>query len=206
MGKIKDIKGIKFHHLTVLQLSYIDKKSRRTYWECICDCGTKKIVSRDCLLRGNTKSCGCIPHPLYTHKEAGKTKEYRAWVAIKNRCTNPNSSKYNSYGLRGIKVCGRWVNSYENFLNDMGRAPSKEHSIDRIDNNKDYSSLNCRWATATEQANNTRKNRLIMYRGQTKTLAEWCRHLNLNYKTITMRIVRGFTSKEAFEFNKLSTN
>lgn len=125
------------------------------------------------------------------HGEARKTKEYSIWSSMKGRCFNKNNKSFPDYGGRGIKVCDRWRGSYGNFLHDMGRSPSPKHSIERIKNNEGYSPENCRWATRTQQANNTRVNRFIEYKGQTKTLAEWCRELNLSYDLIERRLNKG---------------
>lgn len=90
-------------------------------------------------------------------RRLANTKEYIAWNGMMQRCYNENYISYPYYGGRGIKVCDRWRNSYENFLADMGRAPSKNHSLDRFpDNNADYGPGNCRWATLAEQAKNRR--------------------------------------------------
>lgn len=92
-----------------------------------------------------------------THGESGKgmrTPEYRAWAAAKNRCSNPNDKAYRRYGGRGIRFCERWAGSFENFLLDMGRKPSKTHSLDRINNDGHYNPYNCRWATRREQCLN----------------------------------------------------
>jgi len=91
---------------------------------------------------------------------------------MKNRTTNPNNKSFNRYGARGIKVCQHWFYSYENFLNDMGKRPTKNHSIDRIDNKGDYTPKNCRWATKKQQSNNTRTNIFIRFNHKTMTIAE----------------------------------
>lgn len=130
---------------------------------CSCDCGTILDVKRHVMLRGNTRSCGCLRRDVVskrrtTHGEGwngGKrSPEYRAWIGLRQRCVtkDPRVSMY--YSARGIKVCERW-NSYENFLADMGRRPTPKHSIDRYpDPNGNYEPSNCRWATWHEQRMN----------------------------------------------------
>jgi hypothetical protein len=126
-------------------------------------------------------------------------KERRAWWAMKDRCNNKKNSWYSHYGDRGIKVCERWMNSFDAFLSDVGEAPTQKHSIERIDNDKGYEPDNCRWATQKEQMNNRRCNAWIEYKGQTKTLTQWCEILGFNYRTIYDRLHRGkHTIERAF--------
>lgn len=131
-----------------------------------CECGTEKSVLGHSLRPGNTVSCGCHTRRRLRdatfnikHGEASGTRptpEYTCWKGMKKRCVNPNFIDFEHYGGRGIKVCERWIDSYDNFLSDMGRKPSAAHSIDRINVNGNYEPSNCRWATQSQQNGNRR--------------------------------------------------
>jgi hypothetical protein len=135
---------------------------------CRCECGVTKQVVTGSLIRGKTRSCGCLRKQLMTthgQLSAGKrSKEYKCWNSIKSRCLNCKHKQFKNYGGRGITICDEWLNSFETFLKDMGLAttkaiglaPSKAHSLDRIDNARGYSKENCRWATNQQQAINQR--------------------------------------------------
>lgn len=115
---------------------------------------------------------------------------------MKNRCTNPEVQSYPDYGGRGIKICDRWLNSFENFYEDMGERPSNQHSIDRIDNNGDYEPSNCRWATRTEQNNNKRNIVRLTFNGKEQTLLEWSKELNISLTVLRDRVCRKWTVKQ----------
>lgn len=116
---------------------------------------------------------------------------------MKNRCLNKNYPKYNHYGGKGVVVCERWLNSFEDFLNDMGERPVGM-TLDRINNDGNYEPDNCRWATNIQQLNNTSKNKYIMYKDQTLTLSEWSRVLGLNYELIKSRLLNGWSIEKTF--------
>lgn len=126
----------------------------------------------------------------YKHGEGshtGNRAEYRVWAGMKARCGNPRSAFYSRYGGRGIRVCERWLN-YTAFLSDMGRRPSPQHSLDRIDNDGPYSPENCRWATSLEQASNRSGSLMFQYEGERLCLAEICRRFGAPYLMVYMRI------------------
>lgn len=130
------------------------------------------------------------------HGKAG-TVEYSCWGKMKTRCHDPNDQSYARYGGRGIAVCDRWRESFENFFEDMGFKPSPRHSIERKNNNGPYCKENCTWATRLEQNNNTSQNRRITFGGQTMTLAQWGRSLGLNWHTLNNRLRRGWSLENA---------
>ena len=130
-----------------------------------------------------------------THGMSG-TPEYQAWHDMKRRCFNPNAKNYSYYGGRGIFMCDRWL-SFENFLADMGSRPTAKHSLDRIDNNADYSPDNCRWSTKKEQQNNKRTNRLITIGCVTLTIAQWTKEMGYGESVINKRLDMGWSEYDA---------
>ena len=146
------------------------------------------------LIRGNTKSCGCIFNERNEMHGLINTRLYRIWANIKARCYYKKCVDYNDYGGRGITMCDEWKNSFKSFHDwafDNGydeKADKWKCTIDRIDVNGNYEPSNCRWATIKEQANNKTNSLNITYKGETKTLAQWAEELDLPYKTLYARI------------------
>ena len=132
-----------------------------------------------------------------------KNENYRLWSiyhGMKKRCYNENCKRYKDYGGRGIKICEKWLETFDNFADWAYKNGYAENlTIDRIDNNSDYCPENCRWITNKKQCNNTRRNINIEYKGETKTLTEWCEYLGLNYYTVQKRLKNGWNVEKAFE-------
>ena len=166
-----DLSGQRFGRLTVMERAGKGAQGKAR-WLCRCDCGNHMVTRSDCLRGQNgTSSCGCISieqRPSMRAKALASVlrhgacrkgavwPEYRVWTNIKRRCFNENDADFKHYGERGIGVCDRWL-IFENFIEDMGRRPSRYHSIDRRDNDLGYSPDNCRWATRSQQMRNTRR-------------------------------------------------
>jgi len=186
-GRLIDLTGESFGEWAVVKRSFPNnKKGNDAHWKCQCSCGTIRIINGASLRRGDTRSCGCLTqHGDSQPKNSSRT--YLAWGNMKSRCLNANSPHYDKYGGRGIKICGRWTNSYKNFRQDMGTCP-EGLTLERINNNKGYGPNNCKWGTRKEQSNNTRNNRLVAYSGKTQCVQAWADELNINYSTLSARL------------------
>lgn len=176
------------------------RKVGMALFECpLCGEHFECIISS---VKASTKSCGCLAKKISSevHLKHGKTctKEYRTWQRIKNRCYNEVDPNYISYGLRGIVVYDKWINDFEAFFTYMGYAPSKKHSIDRIDVNGNYEPGNVRWATTKQQNRNRRSNIMVEYKGETKTLMEWSEVLNISYAALQGRNNRKWDAERMF--------
>jgi hypothetical protein len=215
MAKWIDITGRRFGRLIVIsQQPKPEGRRKEGYWLCKCDCGNEIITNKDHLRQGDTKSCGCLKRELMSSakikhgqtKRGKTTDEYRAWACMKVRCLNPNSKFYYDYGGRGIKISERWLgeHGFENFFEDMGKRPSKKHSLDRFPNNESghYEPGNCRWATKPEQSRGKRNNIWIEYNGERKILTDWAKVLKVKYPTLLFMYHTGKPFEQIVEYYK----
>ena len=189
----QDLTGQTFSKWTVIKRSENSKYSRVQFL-CRCECGNEKIIDAGNLRHNKSKSCGCsgsrtTMRERFTTHGMRRSRIYSIWTNMINRCENHKVKSYKDYGARGITVCERW-HKFADFFADMGEPPTSQHSIDRLDNNQGYYKENCRWATKQEQANNTRRSRIIEFNGHKKTLSQWAKSLNINTESMRLRLSR----------------
>lgn len=173
----------------------------KRFYECICDCGSKKHIVVSLLVRGCSRSCGCYSREVATgtkwiHGHHG-SKTYRAWQGMKNRCRNRNVESFPRYGGRGITFDVRWEN-FENFYEDMGLCPDGM-SIGRINNDSNYTKNNCRWENIYQQSNNKSNSKWLEIDGKRMTVAQWSRELNASIGAIYGRMYSGWTGRKVIE-------
>jgi len=174
--KKHNLTGKIFGKLAVISRQGSDKSGKNSIWLCKCECGNFCCVVRCNLIQNHTNSCGCfaIENSIKIFTTHGKSysKAYFHWTDMKTRCTNKKNKGYKNYGGRGITICERWLNSFENFLEDMG-YPENEMSLERIDNKKGYFKENCKWIPKNQQAKNRHVNHYIKYKGDYITAREF---------------------------------
>ena len=179
--------GLEFGRLMVVDRAE-NSRHGGARWRCKCSCGNFHTVSSAALTAGKSKSCGCLKKESpYKHGMCG-TRTYNSWNGMKRRCYEPGNNRYKHYGGRGISVCIRWVDSFDNFYLDMGERPEGK-TLDRINSNKNYYKGNCRWATSVEQARNKRTNRRFAYKGKTLLWSEWSFLLGGNSTLVYNRVL-----------------
>lgn len=192
MSTVKNIIGNKYGRITVISFSH-KNKHRDYYWNCVCDCGKALTIRGSSLKSGNTSSCGCLRDEVrgtfsITHNKSD-SKIYLVYRNMRDRCYNTKNKSFKDYGNRGIYVCERWLESFENFYMDMGDPPEGK-TLDRIDNNGPYSPENCRWASVTEQNRNTRNSIKLNYKGKTKHISELAEEFKINPATLRARLFK----------------
>lgn len=199
--------GEKFTRLTVISIS-----ERKRYFVCQCNCGKIKEIRQDHLLSNKTLSCGCLKdeaaskrahvmHIARTKHGLCDTSIYKIWHSMRQRCSNEKSKSYPRYGGRGITVCDNWINSFENFLSDMGH-PEEGMTIERKDNNLGYSKENCKWATRLEQQNNRNVCQYITYNNETHTVSEWSVITGIHKNTLSERFHKNWPLEDIFSKDK----
>lgn len=193
----KDHSGEKHGRLLLLGRAPSHLYGRTNYF-CRCDCGREVSVLWQSIKRGTTVSCGCYLLSILRTKGRNarhglsNSRAHKAWCAMKKRCLNRNDHAYMRYGGRGITICARWLNSFENFYADMGQCPD-DLELERVDVNGHYEPGNCRWATIAEQANNKRNTRRVLVNGVAMGLLEAARVTGRKYATVYYHAVRSGT-------------
>ena len=199
--EFEDLTGKRFGKLFVK--SFKEKRKRKSstgyknYWLCQCDCGNETIVESYSLKSGKIQSCGCMRIDAITKHGKRYTRLYNIWHGMKNRCLCENTTGYENYGGRGIKVCDEWM-EFEPFAEwALSNGYSDELTIDRKDVNGNYCPENCRWVTTLVQGNNRRNNRYFEYDGKINTTTELARNNNMSYSTLFNRLKKGLSIEEA---------
>lgn len=192
---VTDLVGNTYGQLTVIRMY---KQGRRHFCNCTCSCGNSRILRNDTLLRLDARAmCTECVKLNQTPKHGERyTVEYQTYYGARRRCTAISDISYPNYGGRGIEF--RFA-SYQEFLLHLGRRPTPQHSIERIDNEGHYEKGNVRWATTAEQHLNRRNLVLVTYKGETKPIAEWCRQLNIKYHRTKSRLRSGWNIERALE-------
>ena len=192
---VENLLGRKFGRLTVEGFSHQDKNSK-AYWKCVCDCGNRKIAKAKLLKSGDTQSCGCLFLERVTDHGMYKSRTHKIWRGMIYRCNENYQNKY--YKDKGIKVCDRWKNDFNNFLYDMGECPLGL-TIERIDYLGDYEPNNCRWASYKEQSLNKSNTRHLTINGVTKPVYIWAKENNIRYGLLLSRISKNWSIEKLFK-------
>lgn len=200
-NKMKDLTNQRFGRLTVLGLDPNYDKDRRTYWICQCDCGAIKSCRGDCLQGGAIQSCGCLKKEQdsknldRTTHGGSRTRIYDIWKGMILRCEDKDSR----WGGRGIKVCDEWKD-FSTFRDwALSNGYRDDLTIDRKDNDGDYTPENCRWTDALHQARNRSTNIDIRIGNSVRCLTEWCEIFDLDYGIVWHRYHEGYDTDKLFK-------
>lgn len=213
----------KYERLTVIEFIKQEPKMIKGkqngweyYYKCKCDCGNEVIKTLTNLRRKHAMSCGCLKSEVshnnilkFAKTQNGETtgeyrRLYRIYRGMNKRCYDNLTDAYKYYGELGVEICDEWRSDYINFKTWAIQNGYKDNlTIDRINVNGNYEPSNCRWVDMKTQANNKKNNRIVEYKGESKTLAQWCEELKLNYdRTLTRLTVCHMTPEQAFELPK----
>ena len=199
--KYIDLTGRKFGRLTAI--TRVENKGRRIQYRWRCDCGNEIVAMSEHVKSGHTQSCGCIwiencrKHGHGHDQNGQQTRTYKAWVNMRSRVSGRYEQYDDSYADRGITVCDRWQNSFENFLADMGECPAGKTLDRHPDNAGNYEPTNCRWATPAQQNRNMRRNKMVSFRGETMCLLDACHLAGMHPATIQYRLNAGWSVADA---------
>lgn len=190
-----NIIGRRFGRLIVIEETDERTKCGEIKYRCKCDCGNEKIIAGTALRYGKSQSCGCILSESSAKRARShgksKTRLYKIWAGMKDRCTNPQRREYKDYGGRGITICGEWDDFQAFYIWSIENGYADNLSIDRIDNDGPYSPTNCRWATRKVQGNNTRSTVHITVDGETKNIGDWAAAVGVARSTISRHMKIG---------------
>lgn len=193
----QNLVNVSFGKLTILERI---KEGKKLKARVQCECGTiyiaqlgnikiNKYGCRECMLENK-------PPPVYKTHGKSKIAEYEVWRGMRQRCNYKHARAFHNYGARGISIDPSW-NDFEQFINDMGRRPSKRHSLERVDNDKGYSRENCIWTVPEVQHRNKRNNVFIRVNGETRCKTDWCIKLNIPISAVCHRYKRGWSLKDS---------
>lgn len=189
-----ELTGKQFGYLTVLKRhGTTSGATQKATWLCLCDCGTEVVRESQSLRsrhRPNARHCGCRHGSLLVQHGMSETRPYRIWQGMRERCTNPADKDYPNYGGRGIGVCAPWLESFQNFWNDMRHGYEDNLTLGRVRNSGPYSPENCRWETGRQQSNNKRNNVIVETPMGQMTLTQAARAYGLAVGTLHARIYR----------------
>ncbi len=195
--RTRNLLGQTFNRLTVIRFSHWNK-TQQSYWECLCECGDTKVIAGRHITSGKTRSCGClgketsIQNGYKTKHGDARTAEYMAYYKARYRCIYPQSQSYKDYGERGIEFR---FNSYEEFIEHIGKRPSAKYSLERIDNDGHYEIGNVEWAMRSPQQRNKRTNTILIAFGESHTQIEWSERYGVSASNIHTRLQRGWCAE-----------
>lgn len=212
---MKDLTNIRFGRLIALKIVGTSSSHGGNLWECVCDCGNKTVVPTAKLTSGRTQSCGCYMKDMarlrhmkhgYTHHDGKKPRLFNIWLAMRERCYYPKNVRYNAYGARGIRICDEWQDfgTFKDWALSSGYTD--ELTIDRIDNDKDYSPLNCQWVSKHFNSIKQRKSILFCCYGIMESMSKWAKILHIApYRLKDIYVKQGKEKTEDFICNLIKS-